>query len=52
VLVLSPRPAAVVAEVAAPRPRAASRNAAVTAAEFVAARERALTALRTKPVVL
>ncbi|MFN8217611.1 MAG: ATP-binding cassette domain-containing protein [Solirubrobacterales bacterium] len=55
VAVLSARPARVVAELAAPAPRAAERDAAVTAPEFVAARERALHALhaasRPAPVV-
>ena len=46
VAVLSARPAHVVAELAAPQPRAADRDAAVTAPEFVAAREEALHALR------
>ncbi len=45
VAVLSARPARIVAELAAPAPRAADRDAAVTAPEFVAARERALRAL-------
>ncbi len=45
VLVLSPRPARIVAELRAPAPRAADRDAAVTAPEFVAVRERALRAL-------
>ncbi len=45
VAVLSARPARIVAELAAPSPRASDRDAAVTAAEFVAARERALRAL-------
>ncbi len=46
VAVLSARPARVVAELAAPQPRAADRDAAVTALEFVAAREEALHVLR------
>lgn len=46
VLVLSPRPARVVAELSAPEPRLPERDAAVTAAAFVAAREQALAALR------
>jgi NitT/TauT family transport system ATP-binding protein len=46
VAVLSARPARVVDELNAPEPRAADRNAAVTDSEFVAARERALHALR------
>jgi ABC-type nitrate/sulfonate/bicarbonate transport system ATPase subunit len=45
VAVLSTRPGRVVAELAAPAPRARDRDAAVTAPEFVAARERALHAL-------
>jgi ABC-type nitrate/sulfonate/bicarbonate transport system ATPase subunit len=45
VVVLSARPARVVEELNAPAPRAADRDAAVTAPEFVAARERALAAL-------
>jgi ABC-type nitrate/sulfonate/bicarbonate transport system ATPase subunit len=45
VAVLSTRPARVVAEIAAPAPRAADRDAAVTDPEFVAAREEALRAL-------
>lgn len=45
VVVLSARPARVVAELSAPTPRAADRDAAITASGFVAARERALTAL-------
>ena len=55
VAVLSARPARVVAELAAPAPRAADRDAAVTDPAFVAARERALRALhagaRPDPVV-
>jgi ABC-type nitrate/sulfonate/bicarbonate transport system ATPase subunit len=46
VIVLSARPGRVVAELRAPSPRGADRDAAVTAADFVAARERALRALR------
>jgi NitT/TauT family transport system ATP-binding protein len=46
VAVLSARPARVVDELNAPAPRAADRDAAVTDPEFVAARERALHALR------
>ncbi len=46
VAVLSARPARVVDELSAPEPRAADRDAAVTGPEFVAARERALHALR------
>ncbi len=45
VAVLSPRPARIVAEVRAPSPRAADRDAVVTDAGFVAARERAMRAL-------
>jgi NitT/TauT family transport system ATP-binding protein len=45
VAVLSARPARVVAELSAPAPRAKDRDAAVTAPEFVAAREEALRAL-------
>jgi ABC-type nitrate/sulfonate/bicarbonate transport system ATPase subunit len=45
VVVLSSRPARVVAELAAPAPRAPDRDAAVTDPAFVAVRERALTAL-------
>jgi ABC-type nitrate/sulfonate/bicarbonate transport system ATPase subunit len=52
VAVLSARPARVVAELTPPAPRAADRDAAVTAPEFVAVRERALHALRPpQPVV-
>ncbi|MFL5900720.1 MAG: ABC transporter ATP-binding protein [Solirubrobacterales bacterium] len=47
VAVLSARPARVVDELSAPEPRAADRDAAVTDPEFVAARERAMHALRT-----
>ena len=46
VIVLSPRPAHVVAELEAPAPRGADRDAVVTDAAFVAVRERALHALR------
>jgi NitT/TauT family transport system ATP-binding protein len=46
VAVLSARPARVVEELRPPRPRAGDRDAAVTAPEFVAARERAMAALR------
>jgi ABC-type nitrate/sulfonate/bicarbonate transport system ATPase subunit len=46
VVVLSNRPARVVAELSAPAPRAADRDAGVTDPEFVAAREDALRALR------
>jgi NitT/TauT family transport system ATP-binding protein len=46
VAVLSARPARVVDELNAPEPRAADRDAAVTDPAFVAARERALHALR------
>jgi ABC-type nitrate/sulfonate/bicarbonate transport system ATPase subunit len=45
VAVLSARPARVVAEVAAPRPRALPRIRVVTSPEFSAARERAMVAL-------
>jgi NitT/TauT family transport system ATP-binding protein len=45
VAVLSARPARVVAELAAPSPRAAERDAVVTDPGFVAVRERALRAL-------
>jgi ABC-type nitrate/sulfonate/bicarbonate transport system ATPase subunit len=45
VAVLSPRPARIVAELAAPAPRAGDRDAAVTDPAFVAAREEALRAL-------
>jgi ABC-type nitrate/sulfonate/bicarbonate transport system ATPase subunit len=45
VAILSARPARIIAELAAPAPRARDRDAAVTAPEFVAARERALRAL-------
>jgi NitT/TauT family transport system ATP-binding protein len=46
VVVLSARPAWVVAELSAPRPRTADRDAAVTDPAFVRIRERALHALR------
>jgi NitT/TauT family transport system ATP-binding protein len=46
VAVLSARPARVVAELAAPAPRAADRDAAVTDPAFVAVREEAMHALR------
>ncbi|HSK50095.1 MAG TPA: ABC transporter ATP-binding protein [Solirubrobacterales bacterium] len=46
VLVLSPRPARLVAELGSPAPRAADRDAAVTDPAFVAAREEAMQALR------
>ncbi len=46
VVVLSPRPATILAELRAPAPRAAERDAAVTDPAFVAVRERALHALR------
>ena len=45
VAVLSARPGRVVAELGAPRPRAADRDAAVTDPAFVAAREEAMRAL-------
>jgi ABC-type nitrate/sulfonate/bicarbonate transport system ATPase subunit len=45
VVVLSPRPARALAELAAPRPRATPRSAVVADREFVAARRRALEAL-------
>jgi ABC-type nitrate/sulfonate/bicarbonate transport system ATPase subunit len=45
VAVLSSRPARIVAELASPAPRRVDRDASVTTAEFVAARERALRAL-------
>ena len=45
VAVLSARPARIVAELSAPAPRAADRDAAVTDPAFVAAREEALRAL-------
>jgi NitT/TauT family transport system ATP-binding protein len=46
VVVLSARPARIVAELRAPAPRAADRDAAVTDSEFVAVREEAMRALR------
>jgi NitT/TauT family transport system ATP-binding protein len=46
VIVLSARPAHVVAELSAPTARAADRDAAVTDQRFVAAREQAMGALR------
>lgn len=46
VVVLSARPARIVEELQARGPRARDRDAAVTAPEFVAARERAMRALR------
>jgi NitT/TauT family transport system ATP-binding protein len=46
VAVLSARPARIAEELSAPDPRAADRDEAVTDPEFVAARERALHALR------
>jgi ABC-type nitrate/sulfonate/bicarbonate transport system ATPase subunit len=46
VLVLSPRPAGIVAELEAPAPRAPDRDAAVTRPDFVTIREQALHALR------
>jgi NitT/TauT family transport system ATP-binding protein len=46
VVVLSARPARVVEELSTPAPRAANRDEAVTNPEFVAARERAMHALR------
>jgi ABC-type nitrate/sulfonate/bicarbonate transport system ATPase subunit len=51
VAVLSPRPARILAELRAPAPRAADRDAAVTDPAFVAVREQALHALR-RPAVL
>jgi NitT/TauT family transport system ATP-binding protein len=52
VLVLSPRPTGVVAELRSPTPRAADRDGAVTDPAFVAIREQALHALRQpNPVV-
>ncbi|HEV7615199.1 MAG TPA: ABC transporter ATP-binding protein [Solirubrobacterales bacterium] len=52
VVVLSPRPARIVAELSYPDPRAPERDAAVTDPAFVAIRERALHALRQpQPVV-
>jgi NitT/TauT family transport system ATP-binding protein len=52
VLVLSPRPARIVAALDAPAPRAPDRDAAVTGAAFVAARERALHSLRRPEVTV
>ena len=49
VAVLSARPARIVAELRAPAPRAADRDAAVTDPAFVAVREQALHALRQPP---
>jgi NitT/TauT family transport system ATP-binding protein len=46
VAVLSARPGRIVAELTAPHPRAADRDAAVTEADFVSAREGAMRALR------
>jgi NitT/TauT family transport system ATP-binding protein len=46
VVVLSARPARVVTELRAPRPRASDRDAAITDPAFVAVREQALHALR------
>ena len=46
VAVLSSRPARIVAELPSPAPRASDRDAAVTAPEFVAARERATAVLK------
>jgi NitT/TauT family transport system ATP-binding protein len=46
VIVLSPRPARIVAELRAPAPRAADRDATVTDPAFVTIREQALHALR------
>ncbi len=46
VLVLSPRPARVVAELVSPSPRASDRDAVVTDPGFVAIREQALQVLR------
>ena len=50
VAVLSARPARIVAELRAPAPRAADRDAAVTDPAFVAVREQALHALRNPAV--
>lgn len=46
VAVLSARPARIIAELQTPAPRAANRDVAVTDPEFIAARERAMRALR------
>jgi ABC-type nitrate/sulfonate/bicarbonate transport system ATPase subunit len=46
VVILSPRPARVVADLRAPTPRTADRDAAVTDPGFVAVREQAMRALR------
>lgn len=46
VAVLSARPARVIEEMSAPHPRAGNRDEAVTGAEFIAVRERAMHALR------
>jgi NitT/TauT family transport system ATP-binding protein len=51
VAILSSRPGRIVAELRAPDPRATDRDAAVTDPAFVAAREKALRALRANPVV-
>jgi ABC-type nitrate/sulfonate/bicarbonate transport system ATPase subunit len=51
VVVLSPRPARIVAELKAPAPRAHDHDAAVTDPAFVAVREQALHALRRPSVV-
>ena len=45
-IVLSARPARVIAELSAPTARDADRDAAVTDPSFIAARERAMAALR------
>jgi ABC-type nitrate/sulfonate/bicarbonate transport system ATPase subunit len=52
VVVLSARPARVVAELEGPAPRARARDAAVTAPNFVAVREQALHALRPSATVV
>jgi ABC-type nitrate/sulfonate/bicarbonate transport system ATPase subunit len=49
VLILSARPARALAELRPPSPRAADRDGAVTDADFVAARDRALHTLRQSP---